>query len=106
MLSVSGLERALWREADAQTQGYASADLLRGVEAVIAKKRPEFEQVSFLELVHLFQLTVCFFSTRTIGNYDFGTVPHTSWRCWQSDRYDSIIWPTHIDGPTASLHQS
>jgi len=33
----AGLEQALWREADAQAQCYASADLAEGVEAVAAK---------------------------------------------------------------------
>jgi enoyl-CoA hydratase/carnithine racemase len=37
------LERALWREADAQAHCYASADLRRGIEAVREKKAPVFE---------------------------------------------------------------
>lgn len=37
-----GLERALWREADAQSQCYASTDLSLGVEAVANKATPQF----------------------------------------------------------------
>jgi len=37
-----GLEQALWREADAQAQCYASSDLGEGVEAVAAKRRAVF----------------------------------------------------------------
>jgi len=37
-----GLERAVWREADAQAQTYASQDLLEGVNAVAEKRTPEF----------------------------------------------------------------
>jgi len=39
-----GLERALWREADAQAQSYASADLAEGVDALLEKRRPSFGQ--------------------------------------------------------------
>lgn len=39
-----GLERALWREADAQAQCYASKDYAEGVEAVAEKRRPNFTQ--------------------------------------------------------------
>lgn len=39
-----GLEAALWREADAQAQCYASPDLLEGVNAVAEKRRPVFTQ--------------------------------------------------------------
>ena len=39
-----GLEAALWREADAQAQCYASADLLEGVNAVAEKRKPNFVQ--------------------------------------------------------------
>jgi len=38
-----GLERALWREADAQSQCYGSADLKTGVEAVVSKTAPQFK---------------------------------------------------------------
>ena len=38
-----GLEAALWREADAQAQCYASPDLLEGVNAVAEKRRPDFQ---------------------------------------------------------------
>jgi enoyl-CoA hydratase/carnithine racemase len=37
-----GFERALWREADAQAQSYATADLAEGVEAVASKSAPAF----------------------------------------------------------------
>ena len=37
-----GLEAALWREADAQAQCYATADLMEGVNAVREKRNPEF----------------------------------------------------------------
>ena len=37
-----GLEAALWREADAQAQCYATADLMEGVNAVREKRSPEF----------------------------------------------------------------
>jgi len=39
-----GLEQALWREADAQAQCYASTDLLEGVKAVQQKRKPTFCQ--------------------------------------------------------------
>ena len=39
-----GLDRALWREADAQAQCYAGADLREGVEAVAAKRKPVWVQ--------------------------------------------------------------
>ncbi|CAE7686369.1 unnamed protein product [Symbiodinium sp. KB8] len=39
-----GLERALWREADAQAQSYATADLVEGVSAIEQKRRPNFTQ--------------------------------------------------------------
>jgi len=37
-----GLEAALWREADAQAQCYASADLMEGVTAIQEKRKPQF----------------------------------------------------------------
>lgn len=37
-----GFERALWREADAQAQTYATADLAEGVEAVASKSPAVF----------------------------------------------------------------
>lgn len=40
----AGLEQALWREADAQAQCYASADYAEGVEAVAEKRPPRFGQ--------------------------------------------------------------
>lgn len=39
---AAGLEAALWREADAQAQCYATRDLAEGVEAVAAKRKPSF----------------------------------------------------------------
>jgi enoyl-CoA hydratase/carnithine racemase len=42
--SDEGLERALWREADAQSYCYSGPDLLEGVAAVAAKRRPAFTQ--------------------------------------------------------------
>ena len=42
MAQDEGLEKAVWREADAQAQCYASADLLEGVQAVGEKRKPEF----------------------------------------------------------------
>jgi enoyl-CoA hydratase/carnithine racemase len=39
---AAGLEAALWREADAQAQCYATSDLAEGVEAVAAKRKPSF----------------------------------------------------------------
>jgi len=42
--SEEGLDRSLWREADAQSYCYAGPDLLEGVEAVAGKRRPAFTQ--------------------------------------------------------------
>merc|ERR1712129_108326 len=39
-----GLERALWREADAQSYCYGTADCLEGIEAVEQKRKPSFQQ--------------------------------------------------------------
>eukprot|EP00658_Telonema_sp_P-2_P012118 TRINITY_DN14617_c0_g1_i1.p1 TRINITY_DN14617_c0_g1~~TRINITY_DN14617_c0_g1_i1.p1 ORF type:complete len:187 (+),score=43.50 TRINITY_DN14617_c0_g1_i1:296-856(+) len=39
-----GLERALWREADAQAQTWNSADLKEGLDALVDKRVPEFNQ--------------------------------------------------------------
>ena len=39
-----GLESALWREADAQAQCYASEDLMEGLSAVRERRRPQFTQ--------------------------------------------------------------
>jgi enoyl-CoA hydratase len=39
-----GLDRALWREADAQAQCYAGPDLAEGVAAVAAKRRPSWRE--------------------------------------------------------------
>mmetsp|Transcript_10775 Transcript_10775/g.19030 ORF Transcript_10775/g.19030 Transcript_10775/m.19030 type:complete len:297 (+) Transcript_10775:121-1011(+) len=38
------LDRALWREADAQAQCYVTDDLKNGIESVAAKRKPEFSQ--------------------------------------------------------------
>jgi len=37
-----GLESALWREADAQSYGYSTADCREGIEAVAEKRAPKF----------------------------------------------------------------
>lgn len=37
-----GLERALWREADAQSYGYSTEDCREGIEAVAEKRPPKF----------------------------------------------------------------
>lgn len=43
LLADEGLERALWREADAQAHCYSTADLRRGIEAVRTKSKAAFE---------------------------------------------------------------
>ncbi|OQR99551.1 hypothetical protein THRCLA_06462 [Thraustotheca clavata] len=40
-----GLERALWREADSQANCYATADYREGVDAIKAKRKPNFEML-------------------------------------------------------------
>ncbi len=35
-------EQALWREADAQAQCYATSDLMEGVRAIQEKRKPAF----------------------------------------------------------------
>mmetsp|Transcript_21347 Transcript_21347/g.68861 ORF Transcript_21347/g.68861 Transcript_21347/m.68861 type:complete len:305 (-) Transcript_21347:34-948(-) len=40
-----GLDQALWREAEAQADCYASKDLLEGVRAVAEKRKPAFAQL-------------------------------------------------------------
>jgi enoyl-CoA hydratase/carnithine racemase len=42
---ADGLESALWREADAQAQCYASADMVEGIGAIVEKRAPAFQQV-------------------------------------------------------------
>jgi len=42
MAQDEGLDRALWREADAQSQTYNTPDLKDGVEAVAEKRKPTF----------------------------------------------------------------
>ena len=39
-----GLDQALWREADAQSYGYGSADFAEGIAAVAGKRKPSFKQ--------------------------------------------------------------
>lgn len=39
-----GLEKALWREADAQSYCYGTADFLEGLSAVEQKRKPNFQQ--------------------------------------------------------------
>lgn len=39
-----GLDEALWREADAQAQCYASGDMVEGIAAVVEKRAPAFTQ--------------------------------------------------------------
>lgn len=43
LLADEALERALWREADAQAHCYSTADLRRGIEAVRDKSKATFE---------------------------------------------------------------
>lgn len=43
LVADEGLERALWREADAQAHCYATGDLRRGIEAVRTKSKAAFE---------------------------------------------------------------
>ena len=38
-----GLDKALWREADAQSYGYSTEDCSEGIEAVAAKRKPRFK---------------------------------------------------------------
>merc|ERR1712032_689755 len=38
-----GLDRALWREADAQSYGYSTDDCREGIEAVAQKHSPKFK---------------------------------------------------------------
>jgi enoyl-CoA hydratase len=44
MAADEGLDRALWREADAQSYCYSGADLKEGVAAVAGKRKPMFTQ--------------------------------------------------------------
>ena len=39
---IVDLDRALWREADAQAQTYISSDLAEGVSATAEKRAPNF----------------------------------------------------------------
>ncbi len=39
-----GFDRALWREADAQSYSYSTADIREGISAVEAKRKPTFTQ--------------------------------------------------------------
>jgi enoyl-CoA hydratase/carnithine racemase len=49
MRADAGLDQALWREADAQCQTYASLDLGEGVDAVASKRRPVFQDYAGYE---------------------------------------------------------
>jgi len=42
MKQDEGLDRALWREADAQSYGYSTEDCREGIEAVAEKRKPNF----------------------------------------------------------------
>ena len=42
MAQDEGLDRALWREADAQAQVWNSADMTEGLDALVEKRRPVF----------------------------------------------------------------
>ena len=42
MQQDEGLDRSLWREADAQAQVWNSADMTKGLDALVAKKKPNF----------------------------------------------------------------
>ena len=44
MAADEGMDRAAWREADAQAQCYAGADLAEGVAAIAAKRKPVWAQ--------------------------------------------------------------
>jgi enoyl-CoA hydratase len=44
MLQDDGLDRALWREADAQSYCYSSPDIKEGMAAVSEKRKPNFTQ--------------------------------------------------------------
>merc|ERR1712146_754253 len=44
MKQEEGLDKALLREADAQSYGYGTADFLEGIEAVEQKRKPNFQQ--------------------------------------------------------------
>lgn len=44
MAQEEGLDRALWREADAQAQCYVTHDYYDGVEAIAEKRAPKFTQ--------------------------------------------------------------
>lgn len=43
MAQDEGLERALWREADAQAQVWNSGDMTEGLDALVARRKPEFK---------------------------------------------------------------
>ena len=42
MKQDEGLDKALWREADAQSYGYSTEDCREGIEAVAEKRKPNF----------------------------------------------------------------
>ena len=52
-----GLDKALWREADAQSYGYSTDDCKEGIEAVAAKRKPNFKMYeSYADLPPLSKL--------------------------------------------------
>ena len=42
MQQDEGLEKALWREADTQSQVYNSKDYTEGLDALVEKRKPVF----------------------------------------------------------------
>ena len=49
MQQDEGLDRALWREADAQSQVYNSKDYTEGLDALVEKRRPTFSNFESLQ---------------------------------------------------------
>ena len=49
MVHDEGLDRCLWREADAQAGTWNSPDLKEGLDALIAKRKPVFSNYESLE---------------------------------------------------------
>eukprot|EP00605_Chrysophyceae_sp_TOSAG23-4_P000434 GSChrysophyteH1.ASY1.ANO1.491.1 assembled CDS len=44
-----GLERSLWREADAQAQVWNSSDMTEGLQGIVEKRRPQFNDFESLQ---------------------------------------------------------
>ena len=44
-----GLERSLWREADAQAQVWNSSDMTEGLQGIVEKRRPQFNEFESLQ---------------------------------------------------------